>query len=66
MKKQMKRTVYEAPRTARIQVEMEGGFICSSADVENPNDKDTGRIEEQKVNEAFGDFGDNFASEGWN
>ncbi len=66
MKKQMKRTVYEAPRTTRIQVEMEGGFICSSADVENPNDKDTGRIEEQKVNEAFGDFGDNFASEGWN
>lgn len=66
MKKQMKRTVYEAPRTARIQVEMEGGFICSSADVENPDNKDTGRIEEQKVNTSFGDFGDNFASEGWN
>jgi hypothetical protein len=53
MKKQMKRTVYEAPRTARIQVEMEGGFICSSADVENPNDKETGRIDNQEINTDF-------------
>lgn len=58
MKKQMKRTVYEAPRTARIQVEMEGGFICSSADVENPDNKDTGRIEEHQTNQDFSaDFG---------
>ena len=57
MKKQMKRTVYEAPRTARIQVEMEGGFICSSADVENPN-KETGKIEEHQTNQDFSaDFG---------
>ena len=53
MKKQMKRTVYEAPRTARIQVEMEGGFICSSADVENPNNKETGRIDNQEINTDF-------------
>lgn len=64
MKKQMKRTVYEAPRTARIQVEMEGGFICSSADVENPNDKKNGQIEEHQVNT---DFSNNvsFGDEGW-
>lgn len=64
MKKQMKRTVYEAPRTARIQVEMEGGFICSSADVENPNDKTNGQIEEHQVNT---DFSNNvsFGDEGW-
>lgn len=53
----MKRTVYEAPRTARIQVEMEGGFICSSADVENPN-RETGKIEEHQTNQDFSaDFG---------
>lgn len=61
MKKQMKRTVYEAPRTARIQVEMEGGFICSSADVENPN-KPTGKIEEHQTNQ---DFSADFGSTNW-
>jgi hypothetical protein len=64
MKKQMKRTVYEAPRTARIQVEMEGGFICSSADVENPNDKTNGQIEEHQVNTEFSS-NVSFGDEGW-
>ena len=64
MKKQMKRTVYEAPRTARIQVEMEGGFICSSADVENPNDKNNGQIEEHQVNTEFSS-NVSFGDEGW-
>lgn len=60
MKKQMKRTVYEAPRTARIQVEMEGGFICSSADVENPQGS-LGEISEQEVNTGFTtDFTDGY------
>ena len=61
----MKRSVYEAPVTERFQVEMEGGFCSGSADVENPNQKDEGRIEKQAVNEDFGDFGDNFSSAGW-
>lgn len=61
----MKRSVYEAPVTERFQVEMEGGFCSGSADVENPNQKDEGRIEKQAVNEYFGDFGDNFSSAGW-
>lgn len=52
MKKQMKRTVYEAPRTARIQVEMEGGFICSSANFENPKGQ-YGDISAQEVNDTF-------------
>ena len=30
MKKQMKRTVYEAPVTERFQVELEGGFMAGS------------------------------------
>ena len=60
----MKRTVYEAPRTARIQVEMEGGFICSSADVENPNDKKNGQIEEHQVNTEFSS-NVSFGDEGW-
>ena len=30
MKKQMKRTVYEAPVTERFQVELEGAFMAAS------------------------------------
>ena len=30
MKKQMKRTVYEAPVTERFSVELEGGFMSAS------------------------------------
>ena len=48
----MKRTVYEAPITERFQVELEGSF-CGSADVENPNNTTTGKIEQQEVNTAF-------------
>lgn len=62
MKKQMKRTVYEAPRTARIQVQLEGSFMTASADVENPN-KDTGRIDEHEVNTNF--TGGDFSAETW-
>ena len=36
MKKQMKRTVYEAPVTELFQVELEGGFMAASI-VENDN-----------------------------
>lgn len=58
MKKQMKRTVYEAPVTERFQVELEGTF-CASADVDNPNDQKTGQIDEQKLNTGFdADFSD--------
>jgi hypothetical protein len=65
MKKQMKRTVYEAPRTARIQVEMEGGFICSSADVENPKGQ-SGEISAQEVNQGFTtDFTSNEDANAW-
>ena len=62
MKKQMKRTVYEAPRTERIQVQLEGSFMTASADVENPN-KDTGRIDEHEVNTNF--TGGDFSAETW-
>ena len=51
MKKQMKRTVYEAPVTELFRVELEGNF-CGSADVENPNTS-TGKIEQQEVNTEF-------------
>ena len=52
MKKQMKRTVYEAPVTERFQVELEGSF-CGSADVANTNNPTTGRIDAQDVNDSF-------------
>ena len=60
MKKQMKRTVYEAPVTEHFQVELEGSF-CGSADIENPNTK-TGKIEQQEVNT---EFTATFGAESW-
>ena len=52
MKKQMKRTVYEAPVTELFRVELEGNF-CGSADVENTKNPTTGLIDEQSVNANF-------------
>ena len=49
MKKQMKRTVYEAPVTERFQVELEGSF-CGSAQVQNPGNNG---IENQEINTDF-------------
>ena len=63
MKKQMKRTVYEAPVTERFQVELEGSF-CGSADVENPKDSKTGTISAQEVNEDFSAAA-NFSAGSW-
>lgn len=57
----MKRSVYEAPKTERFQIEMEGGFCSGSADVKNP-DTENGRIEEHKVNT---DFTGDFSGETW-
>ena len=66
MKKQMKRTVYEAPVTECFSVELEGSF-CGSADVENPQSTETGLIDDHKVNTDLNDFAtDNFSGEGWN
>ena len=54
MKKQMKRTVYEAPVTERFQVELEGTFMTASAGVTN-GDPETGQagINAQVVNDDF-------------
>ena len=54
----MKRTDYETLAMEEIIVEMENGFLSASADVENPNDKDYGRINAHEVNTGFtgGDF----------
>ena len=51
MKKQMKRTVYEAPVTERFQVELEGSF-CGSAEVQNPGPTPAG-ITDQTINIGF-------------
>ena len=42
MKKQMKRTVYEAPVTERFQVELEGTFCASIVQGQNSNVQTTG------------------------
>ena len=62
MKKQMKRTVYEAPVTELFRVELEGNFMAGSADVKNPN-ADNGRIEEHQVETGF--TGGDFSNTGW-
>ena len=64
MKKQMKRTVYEAPVTELFRVELEGNF-CGSADVENPSTEQTGKqgdIQEHEVNSTFDAT---FTTDGW-
>lgn len=62
MKEQMKRTVYEAPETKLFRIEMESGFCSGSADVDNPNDTETGQIDEHKTNT---DFSADFGTKGW-
>ena len=59
MNEQMKRTVYEAPVTKLFRIELEGGFMAGSADIENP-DKSTGRIDDHEINDTFA--ADNFGS----
>ena len=39
MKKQMKRTVYEAPVTERFSVELEGGFMSASIMEDEPQNR---------------------------
>jgi len=58
MKEQMKRTVYEAPETKLFRIEMESGFCSGSADVENPDDAEQGRIDDHDINTNFGVDGD--------
>ena len=67
MKKQMKRTVYEAPVTERFSVELEGTF-CASAEVDNPETEGgrVGEIGNQNISGDFSDFDDKFATDGWN
>lgn len=59
----MKRSVYEAPITDCFQIEMEGVFCSASADVENPDKQDIGRIDNHEVNTDF--KGGDFSSETW-
>lgn len=58
MKKEQKEK-YESPLTRKTQVNLESGFMQSSADVKNPNNAENGQIEEQQVNTGFDlDFAD--------
>lgn len=61
MKKEQKE-MYESPLTRKTQVNLENGFMQSSADVQNPNDAANGQIESHKVNKDF-DF--DFADQTW-
>lgn len=59
--KNQKRKEYETPQTTFVEVELEGNF-CASANVQNPNDAETGQIENHKVNTDF-DF--SFGGQDW-
>lgn len=57
MKKDQKEK-YESPLTRKTQVNLESGFMQSSADIQNSNKAETGQIEEHELNKDF-DFGFN-------
>lgn len=60
MKKNKEKEKYESPLTKRTTVSLENGICAASADVQNPNDKNNGQIEEHPVNQDFGfTFDDN-------
>lgn len=61
MKKEQKEK-YESPSTRKTQVNLESGFMQSSADVQNPDNAANGQIESHEVNTDF-DF--DFADQNW-
>lgn len=60
MKKNKEKEKYESPLTKKTTVSLENGICAASADVQNPNDKNNGQIQEHQVNQNFGfTFDDN-------
>ena len=53
MKKQMKRAVYEAPTTERFSVELEGGFMAGSVELENPEKTSVDISQQEKGEELY-------------
>ena len=53
MNKLKRKAVYEAPLTEFFQVELEGGFMVASANVNSGVDKDQAVIEDHGVNTGF-------------
>lgn len=62
MKKNKEKEKYESPLTKRTTVSLENGICAASADVQNPDDKNKGKIEEHPVNT---NFGFNFDEQQW-
>lgn len=53
---------YESPSLSVRRIEMESGFCSASAEVTNPDDSKSGRIDDHSINAGFG--GD-FSESGW-
>lgn len=53
MKKDKEKEKYESPLTKKTTVSLENGICAASADVQNPNDKNNGQIQEHQVNSDF-------------
>lgn len=62
MKKDKERAKYESPQTTETIVSLESGICAASADIQNPNDKNNGQIQEHQVNT---DFEYTFGNYGW-
>ena len=58
MKKQMKRTVYEAPVTELFRVELEGGFMSASIMEDEPQRTEGITSSAQEYTEFNGNSGD--------
>lgn len=65
MKEQKRK--YDRPLMERVLVELEDGFCAGSANVQNPDNDEYGKIEPHEVNTEFGTKGTlDFSETGWN
>ena len=56
---------YMPPYTTWMQVELEDGVCNASPRIENPEDKNQGRINNNEVNDAFGEVLHGGTSNDW-
>lgn len=58
-----KKLPYQAPDIQETRVELESSICSGSVDIQNPDDRDHGRIQEQTINNDFNS--DGFNTGGW-
>lgn len=64
MKEQKRK--YDRPLMERVLVELEDGFCAASANVQNPDNDEYGKIKPHEVNTGFGTNGTlDFSNDSW-